>query len=404
MARRPISKPWLAVVGIGEDGLAGVAPAGRALIECAEVLIGGMRHLTLVGHGKARRIAWGALHDDLNLIARLRGKHVCVLASGDPMWFGIGATLAKRFPAAEMVVVPHPGAFSLAAARLGWPLAETACLSAHGRPLEAIALHLHPGARLLVLGEYTTTPARLAALLRERGYGKSRLTVLERLGGPKEKIRSAIAARWRLTTVDPLAVIAVEAVADTAGAVLARVPGLSKSAFIHDGQITQPEIRAAALAALAPVPGALLWDIGAGSGSVAIEWARAGGRALAIERDAKRREFIARNAAILGTPHVEVIAGTAPKTLKNLAAPDAIFVGGGTSDRTVLDAAWKALKRGGRLVAHAVTAEGKSALIAFHVKHKGELIRLAVARLAPVGRFRRWHPEAPVTQYKVVKP
>jgi len=399
-----MSKPWLSVVGIGEDGLAGVAPAGRALIENAEVLMGGMRHLTLVGHGSARRIAWNVLIDDLDRIAKLHGKRVCVLASGDPMWFGIGATLAKRFPAREMTVVPHPGAFSLAAARLGWPLAEVACLSAHGRPLDAIALHLYPGARLLVLGEDGGTPAKLAALLRDRGYGKSRITELERLGGADEKIRVGIAAHWRQKNLDPLSVIAIDSVADNAAAVLPRVPGLPESAFVHDGQITQSEIRAAALAALAPTPGALLWDIGAGSGSVAIEWARAGGRAIAIEREAKRRDFIARNALTLGTPHIEIVAGTAPKILKNLPAPDAIFIGGGTSDRALLDAAWKALLRGGRMVGHAVTAEGESALIAFHVKHKGELTRLSIARLAPVGRFRRWHPEAPVTQYKVVKP
>jgi precorrin-6Y C5,15-methyltransferase (decarboxylating) len=399
-----MTKAWLAVVGIGEDGLAGVAPAGRALIENAEVLIGGMRQLTLIPHPGKRRIAWNNLLDDLGRIEALRGKRVCVLASGDPQWFGIGATLAKRFPAAEMVIVPHAGAFSLAAARLAWPLAETACLSAHGRPLDAIALHLYPGARLLVLGEDKATPAKLAALLRVRGYGKSRITVLERLGGPHEKIRTGVASRWRVGKCDPLSVISVEALADKSNAVLSRVPGLPESAFVHDGQITQSEIRAAALAALMPVPGALLWDIGAGSGSVAIEWARAGGRAIAIERDAKRRDFIARNAVTLGVPQVEVVAGVAPKILKNLPAPNAIFVGGGTSDRALLDTAWKSLLRGGRLVAHAVTAEGEAALIAFHVKHQGELVRLSVARLVPVGRFRRWHPQAPVTQYKVVKP
>lgn len=394
----------MAVVGIGEDGLAGVAPAGRALIENAEVLVGGMRHLTLVGHGSARRIAWNVLIDDLDRIAKLRGKRVCVLASGDPQWFGIGATLAKKFPAAEMTIVPHPGAFSLAAARLAWPLAEVACLSAHGRPLDAVTLHLYPGAKLLVLGAYETTPDKLATLISARGYGKSRITVLERLGGAKEKIRTGIAARWHVESGDALAVIAIEVIADKPGPVLSRVPGLPESAFVHDGQITQSEIRAAALAALAPVPGALLWDIGAGSGSVGIEWARAGGRVLAIERDAKRRDIIARNAVSLGVPHVEVIAGTAPNTLKKLPAPDAIFVGGGTSDAALLNAAWKALPKGGRLVAHAVTAEGESALIAFHVKHRGELVRLSIARLTPVGRFRRWYPQAPVTQYKAVKP
>jgi len=391
------------VVGVGEDGLEGVAPAGRALIDDAQVLVGGMRHLTLVPATGKRRIAWNALLDDIDRIAVLRGRRVCVLASGDPMWFGIGATLARRFPAIEMNIVPHPGAFSLAAARMGWPLAEALCLSVHARPLEAIALHLYPGARLFILGEDQTTPAKIAALLRARGFGKSAISVLERLGGPAEKIRNGIATRWRTQKCDPLSVIAVDVRADRLGAAVPRIPGLPLDAFAHDGQITQPELRAAALTALAPTPGALLWDIGAGAGSVAIEWMRAGGRAIAIERAPARRDLIARNALALGVPQLEIVAGSAPQALNRLAQPDAIFVGGGTSDASILEKSWRALPKGGRLVAHAVTAEGEAALLAFHVKHKGQLTRLAVARLAPVGRFRRWHPEAPVTQYRAVK-
>ncbi len=393
--------PWLSVIGIGEDGLAGLAGPARTLIDTAEVLVGGARHLAMIPRGKARRIIWGKLSADLKRLGALRGKRVCVLASGDPMWFGIGATLARRFSAAEMTILPHPGAFSLAAAKLGWPLAETACLSVHGRPLETIALHLHPGARLLILVEDAATPAKVRRLLRDHGFGKSRIITLERLGGTKEKVTRAATARG----VDPLTTLAVEVVADRPAAVHSRVPGLPDDVFIHDGQITQHEIRAAALAALAPWPGALLWDIGAGAGSVAIEWMRAGGRAVAVEREAQRRAFIARNAAALGVPQIEIVAGTAPAALKGLAPPDAIFVGGGTSDRKLLDAAWRALPSGGRLVAHAVTSEGEAALLLFHVKQGGVLTRLAVSRLATVGRrFHRWHPQAPVTQYAVVKP
>ena len=282
-----MTRPWLAVVGIGEDGYPGLGAAARGLIDEARILIGGARHLDLVPRGKARRIAWGRLADDLRRIEKLRGQRVSVLASGDPMWFGIGATLARRFPADEMTIVPHPGAFSLAAARLGWPLAETACLSVHGRPLDAVAMHLYPGARLLVLAETETTAAELAALLRDRGFGRSAITALERLGGPRETIGTGVASRWRRRRCDPLTTVAVEAVADDAAIVRSRVPGLPEEAFLHDGQITQHEIRAAALAALAPWPGALLWDIGAGSGSVAIEWARAGDRHRAPGRAAR---------------------------------------------------------------------------------------------------------------------
>jgi precorrin-6Y C5,15-methyltransferase (decarboxylating) len=392
--------PWLSVIGIGEDGFMGLTAPARALIHAAEVLAGGERHLRMIPPSRARRIAWDVLEDDLASIAAMRGQRVCVLASGDPMWFGIGATLARRIPADEMTILPHPGAFSLAAAKLGWPLAKVACLSVHGRPLETIALHLHPGARLLILAEDIATPAKVTKLLRERGFGKSTVMALERLGGAKEKIARVRGAR----RVDPLTTLAVEVVADDASAVRSRVPGLPEDAFIHDGQITQHEIRAAALAALAPWPGARLWDIGAGSGSVAIEWMRAGGKAIAIEREAKRCDFIARNAATLGVPQIEIVAGIAPAALKGLAKPDAVFVGGGTSDTQLLKAAWRALSNGGRLVAHAVTSEGEAALAAFHAEHGGTLTRLAVSRLATVGRFHRWHPQAPVTQYAAVKP
>ena len=398
-----MSRAWLSVVGIGEDGIEGLAPAAHALIADAEILVGGARHLAMVRRTDARRIAWTGVAEDIDRIVGLRDKRVCVLASGDPMWFGVGAMLAKRVPASEITVAPHPGAFSLAAARMVWPLAEVACLSVHGRPLEAIALHLHHGARLLVLAEDETSAAKLAALLRARGYAKSKVTVLERLGGPNEKIRAGLAANWRNARRDALSVIAIEARADRPGVEFPRVGGLPLDAFAHDGQITQPEFRAAALVALAPTPGALLWDIGAGAGSVAIEWMRAGGRAIAVERVSARRDFIARNAVALGVPGLEIVAGTAPQILGRLRQPEAIFIGGGTSNAALLERAWKELPRGGRLVAHAVTAEGEAALLAFHATMGGELVRLSCARLAPVGRFHRWHPEAPVTQYKSVK-
>jgi precorrin-6Y C5,15-methyltransferase (decarboxylating) len=392
------------VVGIGEDGLNGLGTAARALIKDAQVLFGGERHLAMLPGSRARCFVWDKLPEDVKAIARLQGKRVCVLASGDPMWFGIGATLARRFTPAEMTVIPHPGAFSLATARLGWPLAETVCVSVHGRPLETISLHLHPGARLLVLAEDEQTPMRLAALLRERGYGRSIMTALERLGGPNERVVAGTAARWRTRRCDLLTTLAVEVVADNTAIVRTRVSGLPDEAYLHDGQISQPEIRAAALAALAPWPGARLWDIGAGAGSIAVEWARAGGRAIAIERVAARRNFIARNAVALGVPQIEIVAGTAPAVLKGLAPPEAIFVGGGTSNPALLAAAWRALHSGGRLVAHAVTAEGEAVLAQFHEKHGGDMIRLAIARLATIGRFHRWDPQAPVTQYKVTKP
>jgi precorrin-6Y C5,15-methyltransferase (decarboxylating) len=312
------------------------------------------------------------------------------------MWFGVGATLLPGFAADEVTVLPHPGAFSLAAARMGWPLAETACLTVHGRPLEAVALHLYPGARLLVLSEDGTTPARLAGLLAAQGFAASRITVLEHLGGPAEQC-----FLWREGRCADLNTLAVEVIGPPG---LSRLPGLPDEAFLHDGQLTKREVRAVTLSALAPWPGALLWDVGAGCGSVAIEWARAGGRAIAIEPDTDRRARIAHNAARLGVPGLTVVAGSAPEVLAGLEPPDAVFIGGGTSRPGVIEAGWAALKPTGRLVANGVTAEAEAALFAWQASHGGELSRIAISRLAPTGRFHTWHPLMPVTQYLGIKP
>lgn len=385
----------ITVIGIGEDGLDGLTAAARRLIEGAEVLVGGARHLAMVPGGAAERLVWARpfAQSRPELEAR-RGRRMVVLASGDPLWFGAAATLARWFEPAELSVLPHASAFSLAAARLLWPLQDCLCLTAHGRPLDALALHFAPGRRLLILSEDASTPAKLAELLDRRGYGPSTLTVLEALGGPRERI----AAGSR--TQSDLNLVAVECAVAAGSRPLAQGYGLPDEAFLHDGQLTKREIRAVTLAALAPLPGELLWDVGAGCGSVAIEWMRAGGRAVAVEPRAERCDRIARNAAALGVPGLEIIAAKAPAGLPlGGAAPAAIFVGGGVSEPGLLDICRAALSPGGRLVANAVTSEGEAALIAFHGCHGGEMTRLAVARLAPVGGFHTWHPAMPVTQY-----
>ena len=387
--------PWLTIIGIGEDGLDGLAPAARTLIEGAEVLVGGSRHLAMVADTAAERLAWASpFVSSRPALEALRGRRVVILASGDPLWFGAAATLSRWFTPAEMTVLPHAGAFSLAAARLLWPLQDCLCLSAHGRPVEALALHFAPGRRLLILSEDASTPARVADLLALHGYGPSTVAVLENLGGPLERIGAGLRA------ASDLNLVAVECAAAPGHRPLARGYGLSDEAFLHDGQLTKREIRAVTLAALAPLPGELLWDVGAGCGSVAIEWMRAGGRAVAIEPRAERCERIARNAAALGVPGLEVIRARAPAGLPlGGAAPDAVFVGGGVSEPGLLDICRAALNPGGRLVANAVTAEGEAALIALHAAQGGEMSRLAVTRLAPVGGFHTWHPAMPVTQY-----
>jgi len=328
-----------------------------------------------------------------------------VLATGDPMHFGIGVALARRVPAAEMTIIPAPSAFSLACARLGWPLPEVATLTLHGRPRDLLNFYLQPGARLLVLSENAATPAAVAALLSAHGYGGSRLTVLEHMGGSKERIRSLAADHWQANDVADLNTLAIECIADPGARLLPRVPGLPDSAFHHDGQLTKREIRAVTLASLAPIPGQLLWDVGAGCGSVGIEWMRSDPscRAVALERDEARRRLIADNAAALGVPKLEIVAGTAPEALHALAAPEAIFVGGGASHGGMIETCWAALKPGGRLVANAVTVEGEASLAAWRARFGGELTRIAVVRAEPVGPYGGWRPMMPVTQLAMIK-
>jgi precorrin-6Y C5,15-methyltransferase (decarboxylating) len=404
---------WLAIVGIGEDGADGLSPVARNLVSGAEVVFGGNRHLALAGaliRGEAR--AWPSPFDEgVAQVLAARGRSVCVLASGDPFHYGAGAVLARHVDPAETVVVPAASAFSLAAARLGWPLAECTLLSLHGRSLDLVRPHLHPGARVLALTSDAAGPAALARLLDASGFGRSRLTVLEALGGPREEIRSATAAGFDLNDIDALNTVAIEVAAAPGARIIARAAGLPDDLFEHDGQITKRESRAVTLSALAPRRGEALWDIGAGAGSVAIEWmlADASLRAIAFEANADRAARIARNAAALGVPGLQVVHGAVPKALalaptgSGEPSPDAIFVGGGCSE-VVLDAAIAALRPGGRLVANAVTLETEALLIAQHATRGGTLTRIAIERAEPIGAMTTWRPALPVTQWCWTKP
>jgi precorrin-6Y C5,15-methyltransferase (decarboxylating) len=329
-----------------------------------------------------------------------------VLASGDPFHYGVGAVLARHIDAREMIVVPALSAFNLAAARLGWSLPQTVLLSLHGRMLDLVRPHLQPGARILALTSDGDEPAALAKLLAETGFGGSRLTVLEALGGPRERIRGTTAAGFEFGTTDALNVVAIEVTAAPAARVLTLAPGLADNLFEHDGQITKREIRAVTLSSLAARRGELLWDIGAGSGSVAIEWMLADPamRAIAVEQRADRAARIRRNAAACGVPGLDIIEGAAPAALTGLATPDAVFIGGGASDVGTLDAAARALRPGGRLVVNAVTLETEALLIARHAALGGELIRIALSRAAPVGEKTGWRAAMPVTQWLWTKP
>jgi precorrin-6Y C5,15-methyltransferase (decarboxylating) len=335
-----------------------------------------------------------------------RGRSVCVLASGDPFLYGVGAVLARHVGADEMLVVPAPSAFSLAAARMGWSLSEASLVSLHGRSLDLIRPHLHPGARVLALTSDGDGPAALAGLLDENGFGGTKLTVLEALGGPRERIRASLASGFALADIGPLNVVALEVEAAPNARVLAWAAGLPDALFEHDGQITKREIRAITLSSLAPRTGELLWDIGAGSGSVAIEWLLADPslRAIAIERKPERAARIRRNAAAFGVPSLEVIEDLAPNCLAGLPTPDAIFIGGGAAETGMLDAAIKALRSGGRLVVNAVTLETEAVLLAHHAAQGGELVRIALSRADGVGGKTGWRPAMPVTQWVRTKP
>jgi precorrin-6B C5,15-methyltransferase / cobalt-precorrin-6B C5,C15-methyltransferase len=402
------SPRWLSIVGIGEDGVDGLSATARALVGNAEIVFGGRRHLALAAaliRGALR--PWPSPFDGAaDEVLAQRGRQVCVLASGDPFYYGVGAVLARNIDPREMNVVPAPSAFSLAAARLGWSLPHTVLLSLHGRALDLVRPHLHPGARILALTSDGEGPAALARLLTDAGFGASRLTVLEALGGPRESIRSTTAATSDLGAIDPLNIAAIEVDAAAGARVLARCAGLADNLFEHDGQITKREIRAVTLSSLVPQRGELLWDIGAGAGSVAIEWLLADPmmQAIAIERRPDRAARISRNAAAFGVPGLEVMLASAPGALSGLATPDAIFVGGGANDAGVLDAAARALRPGGRLVVNAVTLETEALLLARRAAFGGELMRIAISRADAVGTMTAWRPAMPVTQWVWSKP
>jgi len=406
MTLTPATEKWLSLIGIGEDGANGLSPAARMLLAQAEFVVGGARHLALAGKLDAETMTWPSpLADALPKILERRGAPVCVLASGDPFFYGVGALIAAHVPAQEIECVPAPSAFSLAAARLCWSLQDCRLISLHGRDFERIIPALQPGAKILCLSWDETTPPRLAKLLCERGLGQSKIIVIEAMGGPRQRLRECAAEAFAIAKIDPLNLVALEISADAQSRITPVTNGLADDWFENDGQITKREVRAVALSALAPRRGELLWDVGAGSGSIAIEWLLAdpANRAIAIEARAERAERILRNAKALGAPQIEILNAAAPVAFVGLPRPDAIFVGGGASDKSLLDAAFAALAPGGRLVVNAVTLETEAELIARFKAHGGDLIRIEIARADPIGGFYGWRPARPITQWSVTK-
>lgn len=405
----------ITVVGIGADGWDGLPAGSRRAVETAEVLMGGARQLRLVPDSVAERVAWPSplLPALPALLEKYAGQDVCVLASGDPMFHGIGSTLVRLLGATRVRVLPHLSSLSLACARLGWPVEQTEVVSLVGRPPAALNAALLPGRRIVVLGAGAGSPSVVAGLLVDRGYGPSPMTVLSDLGAASESELRGTADGWTATASSSLPsslpsslnVIAIECVAEPGTEPLARVPGLPDTAFEHDGQLTKREVRAVSLSRLAPVPGELLWDVGAGAGSIAVEWMRAhpACAAVAVESRADRAAAIRRNADALGVPSLRVVEGRAPAALDGLPAPDAVFVGGGATAPGLLEKCWAALRPGGRLVVNAVTLESEAVVAGWYARLGGDLVRLAVQRASPVGSFTGWRAAMPVTVWSVTR-
>jgi precorrin-6Y C5,15-methyltransferase (decarboxylating) len=394
---------WLTIIGMGEDGWEGLSNRARLAISATDVIVGSKRLLALLPKTKAEIHEWPQPFSDVvDRIKPLVGRNTVILATGDPMNYGVARKLMEFIPFEEMTIIPHLSAFSLAANRMGWSLPDCDTLTLHGRPAANLEAFIQPGARLIVLTADATTIPEIAGRLEVRGFGQSPITILENLGGESEHVSPYVPGN----KYSDLNTVAIHCAASATAKIWSRLAGLPDDAFVHDGQLTKREVRAATLAALAPAPGQVLWDIGAGCGSVAIEWMRStrGCEAVAIEPNASRQAMIATNADQLGAPRLNVIAGQAPEALKGLSQPDAVFIGGGISDHGVFETAWAALKPGGNLVANVVTIEGEMHLYDLQEKHGGDLVRMDISNLSPVGPYRAMKPRMSVLQWRVQKP
>ena len=414
-----ISKKWLCVIGIGEDGWDDLSADARDLLYESEIVLGGERHLKMLPKDwEGERIVWSSpIREAVSKIVSWRPEDstsvqkVAIMASGDPLCYGIATKLLRHLPIEEIWIKPALTTFSLMCSRIGWSLPDVETLTIHGRPVEMLHPFVQPGAKLLVLSKGEESPEQAAKLLCARGFGKSIITVLEHLGGRKERQFSGQADSWNHPEGAALNAMAIECIPENNANVLSRNPGLPDEAFLHDGQLTKREIRAVALSKLMPVVDHLLWDVGAGCGSVSIEWMRTnpGCRAVAIEKSKSRLKLIEQNSQELGVPMLQIISGSAPEVLADLPAPDAVFIGGGLSSGNLLQTCWNALKPGGRLVANAVTLEGEQKLLQWQNENagksgaSGDLTRLSISRAEKIGKFQGWKEMRSVIQLAVIK-
>ncbi|WJT00690.1 precorrin-6y C5,15-methyltransferase (decarboxylating) subunit CbiE [Novosphingobium humi] len=395
-----MSDPWLTIIGLGEDGAQGLSAAAREALDRAEVVIGAPRHLALLPALTCAILEWPVpFADGIARLIEQRGRRVVMLASGDPFWFGAGSSVTRHLDPNEWVAHPAPSTFTLAASRLGWALQDTVCLGLHAAPLARLRPHLAPGRAIIALMRDGAQVLALARYLAELGFGGSLLHVMEALGGARERIRCVSAEAMAFGDIThPVAV----GIVPGAGPALPVIAGLPDDLFASDGQITKRPIRALTLSALALRAGETLWDIGAGSGSIGIEWllAHPANGALAIEADPVRAERARANAARLGVDRLEVIEGRAPEIWPDAPPPDAVFIGGGLSEDLLL-ALWSRLPVGTRLVANAVTLESESLLTRWHGRKGGALLRVELADAAPIGARHGWKARYPVVQWSV---
>jgi precorrin-6Y C5,15-methyltransferase (decarboxylating) len=418
-ASPPAAGPRIRVIGIGADGWDGVPQRIREVVLRASVVLGGKRHLAMLPEVPGqRREPWpsplreglpaliaslgdGAVADGPLADGPVADGGVVVLASGDPLVSGIGTTLIEMLGRDAVTIVPAVSSVALARAEMGWPAESCAVVSVTGRDPSLVLHELAPGRRVLVLSADERTPGQVARLLADAGYGASAMTVLGDLGSDRASRITATAGTWQ-AVAPRLNIIALDLAGPRLGGWVA---GLPDDVFEHDGQLTKRDLRTSALARLAPVPGEHLWDVGAGAGSVGIEWMRAHPTCTttAVEAVPERAARIARNAAKLGVPGLRVVTGRAPEALAGLPAPDAIFVGGGVTRDGVLDACLAALRPGGRLVVHGVTLQAERLLTDAYLRHGGELTRIAVETAAPLGSFTGWTPARTVTQWALTR-
>ncbi|MFT8585195.1 precorrin-6y C5,15-methyltransferase (decarboxylating) subunit CbiE [Acetobacter papayae] len=395
--------PWLSVIGMGEDRLEALPPASRAALDEAEVVFGAPRHLALAGLEASSRARLWPVPFSVEPVLALRGRKVVVLASGDPFWHGAGGSLCTHLTPGEWRAYPAPSTFSWVAARMGWRLEETPCLGLHAAPFERLVPSLYHGGQAICLLRDSKAPEELAHWLEQRGFGLSTLHVMEALGGAYERIRTTRANSFDLTDIQ--APVAVALSMTGSGPHTAGLPagfGLSDDLFAHDGQITKSPIRALTLSALAPRRGEVLWDLGAGSGSISVEWCLSGGRACAVERDPERCARIRANAARFGVEHrLSVLQADTNSTLPQM-LPSAVFIGGGASE-ALLARVWEQVPAGTRFVINAVTLETETLLATWHARAGGSLLRIELAHSQPLGRMRGWSPSRPVVQWSVIR-